>query len=168
FHRLKTVRGGMTRTPGAPSRLIDRRSTSPSRQTAESGPATRKGGTAKVLPGMVGAACAREIIQAATAITTTAPAATDGIRQERPLGTPREGDTPASAEAISEAVANRSAGALASAFWRACATASETVSRRVRTCGIGSLNRLAMMAWAVGPLYGGSPASISYSTQPRL
>src|SRR2546430_11140790 len=61
----------MTRTPGAPSRLIDRRSTSPSRHTAESGPATRKGSTAKVLPGMVGAEWPREIIQAAPAITTT-------------------------------------------------------------------------------------------------
>src|SRR5437763_9567137 len=116
----------MTRTPGAPSRLIDRRSTSPSRHTAESGPATRKGSTAKVLPGMVGAEWPREIIQAATVITTTPLAATDGIRQERPLRAPREGDTPASADAISEAVANRSAGALASAFWRACATASRS------------------------------------------
>src|SRR5256886_865685 len=158
----------MTRTPGAPSRLIDRRSTSPSRHTPESGPATRNGRTAKVLPGIVGAEWPREIIQAATATTTTAPAATDGIRQERRWGTSRDGDTCTSADAISAAVANRSAGALASAFWRACATASETVSRKVRTCGIGSLNRLAMMAWAVGPLYGGSPARISYSTQPRL
>src|SRR5205823_8624636 len=102
----------MTRTPGAPSRLIDRRSTSPSRQTAESGPATRKGSTAKVLPGMVGAEWPREIIQAAPAITTTAPAATDGIRQGRPAGTLRDSDTPASADAISAAVANRSTGAL--------------------------------------------------------
>ena len=65
------------------------------------------------------------------------------------------------------AVAYRSAGALANAFVTARSTASGT-SRTVRRCGIGSLSRLAMIAWAVGPVYGGSPASISYSTQARL
>src|SRR5881275_524776 len=103
----------MTRTPGAPSKLIDRRSTSPSRQTAESGPATRKGSTAKVLPVLVGAEWPREIIQAVTAIAKTAPAVTAGSRQERRWGTSRGADTSASADAISEAVANRSAGDLA-------------------------------------------------------
>ena len=34
--------------------------------------------------------------------------------------------------------------------------------------GAVSVNRLTMTAWAVGPVNGGSPASISYSTQPRL
>ena len=33
---------------------------------------------------------------------------------------------------------------------------------------MGETNRLAMMAWAVAPVNGGSPVSISYSTQPRL
>src|SRR5437763_14336217 len=99
----------MTRTPGAPSRLIDRRSTSPSRHTAESGPATRKGSTAKVLPGVVAAEWPRESTQAATVITTTPLAATDGIRQERPLGAQPEGDTPASDGAIENAGADRDA-----------------------------------------------------------
>ena len=35
-----------------------------------------------------------------------------------------------------------------------------------RTLGTGSLSRLAMIACAVGPVNGGSPASISYSTAP--
>src|SRR6185437_7857281 len=37
-----------------------------------------------------------------------------------------------------------------------------------RAEGTGSVNRLAMIAWLVGPVNGGSPASISYSMQPRL
>src|SRR2546430_10361610 len=107
----------MTRTPGAPSRLIDRRSTSPSRHTPESGPATRNGRTAKVLPGIVGAEWPREIIQAATAITTTAPAATDGIRQERRWGSSRDGGTSTTAHTLSAATAYTSPPALSGALW---------------------------------------------------
>src|SRR2546425_10392975 len=107
----------MTRTPGAPSRLIDRRSTSPSRQTAESGPATRKGSTAKVLPGIVGAEWPREIIHAVTASAATAATATAGTRQERRGGTARDADNCASADALSAAGGHQSARALARAFW---------------------------------------------------
>ena len=65
------------------------------------------------------------------------------------------------------AVANRSTGVLARARVSASSTASGT-SRVTRTLGMGEMNRLAMMAWAVAPVKGGSPVSISYRTQPRL
>ena len=35
------------------------------------------------------------------------------------------------------------------------------MSRVARTFGIGATNRLAIIAWAVGPVNGGSPESIS-------
>ena len=41
-----------------------------------------------------------------------------------------------------------------------------TVSRTRSTLGVGSVSLRAVIAWTVGPAYGGSPASISYSTQP--
>src|SRR2546425_7229271 len=63
--------------------------------------------------------------------------------------------------------ANRSAGAFASALLTAFSTAGDTW-RTVLMCGMGSVKRLAMMACAVGPVYGGSPASISYNTLARL
>ncbi len=47
----------------------------------------------------------------------------------------------------------------------AASTASGT-SRVVRTLGIGDTNRFAMIACGVTPVKGGSPVSISYSTQP--
>jgi hypothetical protein len=43
----------------------------------------------------------------------------------------------------------------------ASSTAGGTVGREARTPGAGSERRLAMIAWAVGPVYGASPASIS-------
>src|SRR5256885_1518453 len=64
-------------------------------------------------------------------------------------------------------VANRSAGAFASALVTAASSDGETW-RTMPRCGIGSVKRLAMMACAVGPVYGGSPANISYSTDARL
>ena len=45
-------------------------------------------------------------------------------------------------------------------------TASGTLGRAFRTLSTGSVNRFMMMTCAVGPVYGGSPASSSYSTQP--
>ena len=45
----------------------------------------------------------------------------------------------------------RSAGFRASALVTASSTDSGT-SRNVRRCGTGSVNRFAMMAWAVGPV----------------
>ena len=65
------------------------------------------------------------------------------------------------------AVGNRSTGVLARARVSASSTASGT-SRVTRTLGMGEMNRLAMMAWAVAPVKGGSPVSISNSTQARL
>ena len=69
-----------------------------------------------------------------------------------------------SAWANCAAVANRSAGTGARAFRIASSTAGGTVGRAARTLGGGSVSRLAMIAWAVGPVNGASPASISYST----
>jgi len=65
------------------------------------------------------------------------------------------------------AVAKRSTGVLASARDSTSSTASGT-SRVIRTLGTGETNRLAITACAVAPVKGGSPVSISYSTQPRL
>ena len=56
---------------------------------------------------------------------------------------------------------NRSAATGASARWIAWSTASGTLGRIRRTLGTGSISRLAMIACAVGPVNGGSPASIS-------
>src|SRR4029077_16443392 len=72
-----------------------------------------------------------------------------------------------SAVANAPAVPNRSAGVLESAWVMAASSAGGTL-RSVPSRGIGSMNRLAMIAWAVGPVYGGSPASISYTTHARL
>ena len=71
------------------------------------------------------------------------------------------GPAPFRAATNSSVVANRSAGTLASATSIARSTAGDTVSRTVRSGGTGELSRLAMIAWAVGPVNGGSPASIS-------
>ncbi len=69
------------------------------------------------------------------------------------------------ARAKSAAEANRSAGTLASALVTACSTPSGIPSRTVRRGGMGWVSRFAMIAWKLGPVYGGSPASISYTTQ---
>ena len=70
--------------------------------------------------------------------------------------------------ASSRTVWNRSAGAGASAFRMAWSSPAGTLPRTTRRLGGGSVNRLAMIAWAVGPVNGGSPASISYTTAARL
>ncbi len=59
------------------------------------------------------------------------------------------------------AVAKRSAGTLASAFFTACSTASATLGRTARSEGAGSVKRRAIIACAVGPANGTAPASIS-------
>ena len=74
----------------------------------------------------------------------------------------------ASAATKSAAVANRSAGAFASALTTTCSSQSGTVSRTARRRGTGSIACRARIAWADQPVKGGSPASISYSTQARL
>ena len=73
-----------------------------------------------------------------------------------------------SASANCDAVLNRSAGTVAIAFRTAESTASGTSSRDARGEGAGELRRFAMTAVSVEPRNGGSPASISKSTQPRL
>lgn len=57
--------------------------------------------------------------------------------------------------------ANRSTGSLAMALARASSTSAGTSDRRRRTEGTGSTRRFVMIDWAVDPVYGGSPASIS-------
>ncbi len=60
----------------------------------------------------------------------------------------------------SAALPNRSAGVRASARASTCSSAGGT-SRTAPRCGTGSVKRLAITAWGVGPVKGGSPASIS-------
>ena len=72
------------------------------------------------------------------------------------------------ARANCAAVANRSAGALASALTIAASTSGGTVGRTMLTRVGASRNFRAKIASAVAPVYGGSPTNISYSTQPRL
>jgi hypothetical protein len=57
-------------------------------------------------------------------------------------------------------VANRSTGVRASARVSASSTAWG-MSRVTRTFGMGETKRLAITAWAVAPVKGGSPVSIS-------
>src|SRR5437870_10277411 len=82
----------------------------------------------------------------------SADVATDGVR----------------ASPNSVAVRNRSAGLFARAVVMAASIPDGIVSRSRRTDGTGSVNRLAITTWAFGPVYGGSPTSISYSTHARL
>ena len=71
--------------------------------------------------------------------------------------------TPAceSASAKAAALGKRSAGSTASARAIACSTAGGPAGRRRRTRGGGSVNRLAITAFAEAPVCGGSPASSS-------
>ena len=68
------------------------------------------------------------------------------------------------ARANSPALANRSAGVLSSALATAASIASGTALRTTRRWTGRSVISLAIIACAVGPVTGGSPASISYST----
>jgi len=72
----------------------------------------------------------------------------------------------ANAAAKSAAVTHRSAGVRASALASAASTPGGTVSRTTEIRGSGSLSFLAITICGVSPMYGGSPPSISYSTQP--
>ena len=71
---------------------------------------------------------------------------------------PRSNFSIASASAPAEAW--RSTGVRARERVTSASTCSGT-SRVARTCGIGDMNRLAMIDCAVGPVNGGSPVSIS-------
>ena len=55
----------------------------------------------------------------------------------------------------------RSAGSFCSAVRIAASMAADTVGRLVRSGGACSVSTLATMAWELGPVKGGSPASIS-------
>ena len=95
--------------------------------------------------------------------TTRSPATTaTGHLTTRPRASKR-GTRPgrSSAWAKSPAVANRSAGSLASALWIDASTWAGTDGRRRRSRLGSSVTILAMTAWAEGPSWGGSPASIS-------
>ena len=78
-----------------------------------------------------------------------------------PSGGVRTSVAEASACASCAAAAKRSSGARASARRRARSTGSGTSGRTARTDRAGSVNRRTMIAWTVGPVNGGSPASIS-------
>lgn len=73
---------------------------------------------------------------------------------------------PRSAVANSAAVAKRSAGSLASATCTASSTCGGIVLRCTMSDRGSSVTTRAMIAWAEGPVKGGSPKSISYVTQP--
>ena len=64
--------------------------------------------------------------------------------------------------------AKRSAGVFASARCTTAATGAGTVGRRSVTGGGSTARCWWTTLSAVGPVNGGCPASISYSTQPRL
>ena len=72
-----------------------------------------------------------------------------------------------SASANSRAFENRSAGALANARITALSSDRGTTSRSTRNDVGRSVISFAINARAVGPVTGGSPASISYVTAPR-
>ena len=94
------------------------------------------------------------------------------VRASRMVPAPAAGMTSGtgatSASANSVIVAKRSAGDLASARSSARSTASGTFGRRTRTEAGASIAWRAIVARAPVPANGGSPASISYSTQARL
>jgi len=70
--------------------------------------------------------------------------------------------------ANSAAVAKRSAGVLASARTIASSIAGGTAARIALTPGGAAARCWRTMLSALGPVKGGSPANISYSTHPRL
>lgn len=72
-----------------------------------------------------------------------------------------------SASANSAAVANRSAGVLASDCCNAAATCAGTAGRTTLMLGGSAARCCRTTLSAVAPVNGGCPASISYNTQPR-
>ena len=105
-----------------------------------------------------------------SAVAATAPKPTSAAARlcQRCVVPPIAGPSPSSAAVEIGAVAKRSGGSLASAFERARSTASGTSDRLVRMEGGGATTCFAITDCGVGPAKGGSPPSISYSTQPRL
>ena len=96
----------------------------------------------------------------------TTDAASARRLRDRPCTAARPG-APASASAKCAAEANRSAGSFANALASAASITADTSPRTTASRIGGSVSSFAMMACAVGPVCGGSPASISYSTAAR-
>ena len=133
-----------------------------------------------------GAAVIFQAPSAPAASTITAAATAAGLRQKgvatsgtrNGVGRPRivvrmrvDVLVPIDAPSISTKAAadcGRSTGALAIAAKIASSTSSGTMVRTMRTLGTCSMMWRAMIAIALLPVNGGSPASISYSMQPRL
>ena len=112
--------------------------------------------------------------QAATPAVTPAnaqPAHMSGARREpaggraAAIGTvgadPLRDPAPVSASLNSRAEPQRSAGSFCSAVMIAASAAGGTVGRLGRSGGGCSVSTLATIAWELGPVKGGSPASIS-------
>lgn len=100
------------------------------------------------------------ISTATIASAATLKGATHRTRFLFPVG--RTGSAARSSAALnSPALAYRSDGTLASAFTTAVSTPSGTVSRTTRSRVGRSVSSLAITACTVGPVTGGSPASIS-------
>ncbi len=99
------------------------------------------------------------------AISTVAVTATsvDMITARRCQRARRRGGgaAPVSASRKATALANRSAGSLASAVVTICSSAAGTSARIFRSDGTGSEVWCASTAWALAPVNGGAPASIS-------
>src|SRR5688572_22549336 len=117
---------------------------------------------------------------ATAASTTTVPAATviprarpegttAGLRATLGVASAATGTTSLrpSASANFSAVANRSAGSLASAVRTAASTPGGTVSRSALGAVGRSVSTLATIVCTVGPVNGGLPTSISYVTAPN-
>ena len=119
----------------------------------------------RVTIGLAGGAGRKIHARVAMTPSTAVPPSRAAIRRLRERFGGRAGRL--SAAANSPTLAKRSAGVRARARVTAISTPAGT-ARSVVSFGSGSLNRLAMIACAVGPVYGGSPASISYTTHARL
>ena len=123
------------------------------------------------------AACHSKAATPAVARRAAASPSTSGFRTVRsraaaPGPTPRADamasvpPLPRRASLNSRAVAKRSAGSFSSAVSTAASTCGGTV-RRCVVSGLGaSVIIRATIAWAVAPVNGGSPVSISYATAP--
>ena len=112
----------------------------------------------------------RAKVPATASSATTASVATSGVARARgmaaALGVALRCASSASAREKSPQLANRSAGALASARCTAASTPALTAARAVRMLrGVSVISR-AMITCAVAPVCGGSPLSISYVIAP--
>ncbi len=110
----------------------------------------------------------RVISHPPTSITGTATSVTAAARPTRWVALSSGGAVAVSAFTNSSGVRKRSAGVVARALATARAMAGGTAGRTMRADDGGSSDFFAMIACGVDAVNGGSPASISYSTHPRL